>query len=94
MERPAKASRRSGESHLQARYKPGAWEGVARCKPGTCVVHARYMHGTSSGKAAGFGGKEHVKSRLSLVDLVDMHGEWGEIIGERDPFDLGGMGFV
>ena len=45
-------------------------------------------------KARGLRGTEHLKWRLSLVELVEMHGEGGEVIGERDPFDRGGMAFV
>ena len=35
------------QSQVQARYKPCDWEGIERCKPGTCVVHAWYKPGTS-----------------------------------------------
>src|ERR1035441_2098938 len=37
-ERPGKAA----QSQAHARYKPGAWEEIGRCKPGTCEVHAWY----------------------------------------------------
>src|ERR1017187_10562527 len=38
---------KAAQSRVQARCKPGNWEGIGRCKPGTCMVHAWYMRGTS-----------------------------------------------
>jgi hypothetical protein len=41
-----KAPTKLPQSSHKARYKPCAWEGIERCKPGTCVVQARSMRGT------------------------------------------------
>jgi hypothetical protein len=42
----SKAPTRLPQSQVHARYKPCAWEGIGRCKPGTCVVRAWYMQGS------------------------------------------------
>jgi hypothetical protein len=37
---------KGGAKPPKARYRPCDWEGIGRCKPGTCEVHACCMHGT------------------------------------------------